>query len=375
MTYSAPGKMDELDAGLLAAWNRELSNIFEGQIALAREEADPPSDRAWLYNPIGDTGAEAAEADISWTAFPKRIADESSSQQRAWERADGNRNNQEEYCEWEVARDPEQGNKVVRVTFSCETEDYYRFLAAEAPDLLLELYRRHVSPLVELDDLVVAGRYQPQNRWNFPQSAGARGVLMHMAQRNNAFAAAVNLAAVASWPRVDDGGRPITDEQALIACRPFGDERRHSDPHIGAQINALVRSGNEISLADPVGLYMDSFDTSDWETPDGSPATDCLRVVRGTEAFALRVVAEAPAGADFVLGDVRIAGRRIGFGGQIAETMRIRLRGLARPAAVPAPELTCGGRPAAPAPGPHAGAGLAAPASRRSDTVTILSPE
>lgn len=344
MPYHAPGLIDELDTDLLERWNDWLSAIFHRQIGLACEEEVPSSGRAWLFDPIATGVDGAGEATISWTAFPKRIADESPTIVQAWRRADDNRNNQEEYCEWEVARDAR--NKVVRATFTCETEDYYRFLAAHAPDRLLALYRSHVSPAVRLNELVIDGDYQPQNRWNFPQTVGAHGVLMHMAQRNNSFEAAVNLVGVASWPRVDDSGQPITGEQALIACRPFGDSRRHSDPHIGAEINALVRAGNEVSFADPTGLYIDSVDLSDWETPDGSDPNDWFRIVRGSPDYMLRLVFEAPAAAagdGFGLGDVKIGGRRIQFGGQIAEKIEIRTRGIARPAAQPAPSLTCGG--------------------------------
>jgi len=376
MAYSEPGKLNELDAGQLAKWNDTLSRILVRQAALAAQQEIPSSGRVWLYNPIVSGGGQPVEATITWKAFPKRIADEAPTIAKAWQRADDSRNNQEEYCEWEIVRDPAQQNRVVRVTFSCETEDYYRFLAENSPELLLALYKKHVSPNVKLEDLISGGDYVPQNRWNYPQTVGAHGVLIHMAQRNNTFEAAVNLASVASWPRVDDAGRPITGEQPLIACSPFGDARRHSDPHIGAEINALVRAGNEVSFADPVGLYMHEIDQSDWETPDGSSPTNWFRVVRGNADFMLRVVFEAPPGTDAVLGDVKIGGRKIQFGGQIAETITIRLRGLARPAQAPAPNLTCGGS-RSPAGGILAADStrLDASASRVPQSVVLMSSE
>ena len=376
MPYSAPAKLGELDAPLLELWNESLSELFDRQIEAAKGEESPSSGRAWLFNPISSSaGAATSEATVTWTAFPKRIADEAPTIVKAWQRADDSRNNQEEYCEWEVVRDPAQQNKVVRVTFTCETTDYYTFLAEQNPDLLLALYRKHVSPSVELDDLIAGGRYVAQNKWNYPQTVGAHGVLMHMAQINNSFEAAVNLTAVASWPRVDGDGRPITGEQALIACRPFGDSRRHSDPHIGAEINALVRAGNEISFADPVGLYMDSIDQSDWETPDGSDPADWYRIVRGTRDYMLRVVFEAPAAVSHVLGDIKIGGRKIQFGGQIAEKIQIRIRGIARTAAAPAPKLTCEGVRAAGGVVAAAMAPRRAMASRIPLNVTLRSPE
>jgi hypothetical protein len=59
--------------------------------------------------------------------------------------------------------------------------------------------------------------------------------------------------------------------------------------------------------------------------------------------FALRVVVEAPAGSNSVLGDVTIGGNKIAFGGQIADKVSVRLRGIARPAPSQAPILACVG--------------------------------
>jgi hypothetical protein len=57
--------------------------------------------------------------------------------------------------------------------------------------------------------------------------------------------------------------------------------------------------------------------------------------------FALRVIVEAPTDSHAVLGDVTIGGNKIGFGGQIAEKVSVRLRGIARPAPSRAPVLSC----------------------------------
>jgi hypothetical protein len=332
--------MEELNQPQLEEWNEAISAIFSRQIALAAREDGRPGGGAWLFDPIATGVTGTSEADITWTAFPKRISDGAPTPRAGWQRADGNRDEQEEYCEWEVERDPTLQNRIVRATFTCETEDYYRFLARQAPDLLLRLYRTHVSQQVQTSDLLVDGEYDPQNSWNYPQNGRARGSLMHMAQANNSFEAAVNLTGIASWPRVDQQGNPIIGEQALIACRPFGDSRRHSDPHIGSEINTLVRAGTEVSFADPIGLYIDDVDQSDWETPDGSDPAAWVRLARGTEQHKLRLVFESPNPAH-LLGEVRIGGELIEFGSQIAEKLQIRIRGIARRAAAAAPRLRC----------------------------------
>lgn len=339
MAYHAPGNIDELSPAVLDQWNRTLSDLMQSQIGIAQRLLNPDAPRAWLFDPIADGVEGVIEKTIDWIAFPKRVSNSGLPPAQGWDSVDNNRDLHEEYCEWEVARNPE--GKVVRVTFTCETEDYYNFLFDHDQALLLQLYHQHVSPNVQLAQLTRAGRYDPQNVWNYPQLGGARGLIMHMAQRNNSFGAAVNLSAIASWPRVDDNGQPIIGEQALIECAPFGAAERHSDPHIGAEINALVRAGNEISFADPVGLYIDRVDLSDFDVPDGVAATDLMRIVRGTPEFMLRIIFEAPAESGFTLSDVRVGDERIRFGSQIAEKIQVRIRGIARPADTAAPVVRC----------------------------------
>lgn len=143
-----------------------------------------------------------------------------------------------------------------------------------------------------------------------------------------------------------------------------------------------MRAGNEVSLADPAGLYIDSIDTTDWETPDGSQPSEWIRVVRpeidrktGVEPtdFALRVIVEAPAGSDFTLGDVTIGGNKIAFGGQIADKVSVRLRGIARPAPSQAPILPClGDEGLVAAMTDEVAAGPALPSRR---AVAVISPE
>ena len=162
---------------------------------------------------------------------------------------------------------------------------------------------------------------------------------MHMGQGNNSLRAAMNLSARATWPVVSPAGVPLTSEQDVIAALRFGDAARHSDPHIGAQINELVRNGNEVGFADPVGLYIHDIDLTDFETPDGSSANALLRYTRGEPDFRIRAVFEAPPGATFTLGDVKVDDKAIRFGSQITEKVKIRIRGAARPANPRAPQL------------------------------------
>lgn len=324
----APGNTSDLTQDLEEQWTQALSEDFKAEVQSTRKVPDPDQPRAWFFDAAGDGLANTLTKNIAWTAFPKKM------KQMNWREVDRERDLQEEYCEWEVAR---VDGKVVRVTVTTETADYYAFLWKNVPDKLLELYRQFVSPDVLLGDLGDGGLYNPQNKWNWPKQQ--RGALMHMAQVNNTLRAAMNLSARACWPVVSEEGVPISSEQELIEAIPFGDKFRHSDPHIGAQLNELVRAGNEVSFADPVGLYIHGVDLTGFETPDGGDVQSLMRVTRGESGLMLRVVFEAPKGAGYVLEDVTIEERNIRFGSQIAEKIKIRIRGAARPAATPAPKL------------------------------------
>src|SRR5205814_1493454 len=104
---------------------------------------------------------------------------------------------------------------------------------------------------------------------------------------------------------------------------------RNSDPTIGASVNALARLGANVTLRNPVGLFMDHIDLSGWRAPDGKGVEDCVQIVRGLPGMIERMVVEAPASRGFDLGDITIAGVPISYGGQIAECITVKLVGLA----------------------------------------------
>jgi hypothetical protein len=316
--FSSPGNLDDLTTSQRAAWSRFLDNAFTER----RIDGDG-STREQFFNPLGvELAADAATRDVTWSAFPKQIALSLPAGPARWRAADRSRDVQDEYCEWSVERDAQ--GKVKRVTFTCEGPEYWGFLANASPDTALALYQRHVGPTVTRQDLFgPGGRYIPRNRVNSGTATGA----MHLIQPNNTLLAEIELAAAATVQRERDGAL-LTTEQELIECSGYGAPRRHSDPHIGGEVNALARAKADVTLQDPVGLYIDGLSTAGWTTPDGADPHDFWRITRGADGFAVRAVYEVR-GADYLVGDITILGRPIQFGGQIAEHITMRLTGLA----------------------------------------------
>jgi hypothetical protein len=140
--------------------------------------------------------------------------------------------------------------------------------------------------------------------------------------------AEIELAAAATIVR-EVGGQLVTDSQQLIQCGAYGQPERHSDPNIGAAVNELARQKADITLDNPVGLYIEGLSVAGWETPDGSNPLEYWTIARGTPQKTLRAVYEVPDGKHFVVGDIKIGGRRIEFGAQVADFITIKLTGLA----------------------------------------------
>jgi hypothetical protein len=188
---------------------------------------------------------------------------------------------------------------------------------------VLALYRNFVGPNVQLADLLDAnGRYDRWNKWNTTDGA------MHLSHPANTLGAEINIAAQATILRRKNG-QPITNPDTLIRCSGFGVAQRASDPHIGDEVNKLARGGSAITLLNPVGLYIDSLEAVGWVTPDGTPASSFWTPVRGASGTTVRAVFEVPAAKGYTVGDIKIGGQTIDFGGQIAEHINIKLTGIA----------------------------------------------
>jgi hypothetical protein len=322
--FDPPGFLQDLDEAQRGAWSDWISQQLDD--ARARNDAELTNDgpRLQFFNPLKTApDSDAVEKDITWTAFPKIVRIQSVSDRQRWRSADSSRDVQDEYCEWSVTRDPHT-EKIVRVTFTSEGPEYWTFLASIAPDKVVQLYRQHISPEVKPDDLFQRGNYIPRNRWNNSTANGA----MHLIQRNNTLGAEIELAAAATIVRIING-KMLDAEQELIKCGQYGQPERNSDPHIGATVNELARAKHDITLANPVGLCIAGLSVAGWQTPDGSPAADYWRIMRGTPEKALRAVYEVPAAKGFTVGDIKINGRNIEYGSQITDFVTIKLSGLA----------------------------------------------
>lgn len=322
--FDPPAGLKELDEKQRTEWSNWISQRFDFAAKGYPEYYINDGPRSQFYNPLKtDPATDGKSAKVSWVAFPRLI--QINSPNNRWEVADKDRDNQDEYCEWNVVRDSVK--KITRVVFTCEGPEYWEFLGKHNPELVLKLNQEHVSPNVKKEDLFINGSYSPKNKWNNSTTDG----IMHLIQPNNTLQAEIELAAGASVVRRKSANEPILEnQQELIQCGRFGAENRNSDPFIGAQVNALARQKAFITLLNPVGLYLDDFKPRGWQTPDKSDPASYWKIVRGTTEAPLRAVYEVPSNKGFTVGDITINGNKIAYGAQIADFVRIKINAYAQ---------------------------------------------
>lgn len=248
---------------------------------------------------------------LTWMAFPRRVLLPARRDDRtAAFLAAESRLVQDEYCEWRTEKNA--AGKITRVTFTTETPEYWEHLWAVSRPTVVALYKALVSPAVVEADLHTGGVYQRANAWN-----SANGIV-HLIQTINTLNAALGLAqgSANSAPARDNYEMPAVANTSV-------------DPRVTYDVGTIVRKGLSVTLRDPIGLYIAGWDDTGWTKPNGAPVGNYWTIVRGLPGQVLRLKYEVPSGLGFVVGDIRIGGRRIEFGGQIAEHVTVTIGGVA----------------------------------------------
>jgi hypothetical protein len=303
--FDTPGSLRDAPDGspFYDAWHRYVAGLID--------RVTPGSGGGEFFDPSESDFVPAAERTLVWMGFPRALMVAIHRNDRNAAFAAGeDRTLQEEYLEWHVRK--ERG-KITKVVFVTETPDYWTALAKHDQDRVLQLYRELVSPKVTKGDLFSrAGAYKPKNTWNT-----SRGIV-HYIQKINTLEAAIRLAQ-----------KSVKSAPALDNYDVSPDDQTSADPRVQLDVGALARKGLSLTLAEPIGLYIAGWDQTGWTKPDGSPVGDYWKITRGVPGAALRAEYEVPASEGFAVGDIRIGGRRIQTGGEIAEHVTVMIRGLA----------------------------------------------
>ena len=359
--YQTPGNIDDLEkrptrSKFLDAWDAWIAKQIRNEIlSLKSPPTDPDDGRrdfpvpSPLFFCEADHGADSTNLPVTWNAFPLRVAREyDNDPAAAWKYLDQldtttrytprgaakvttAYRRQDEYCEW---RRDENGPRGPRMVFTAEGPEYWIHLAAYDFPRVVELYQNLVSTAVQPDELKLkhdivfggwhlkTGDYDPFNIWNTQ-----KGVI-HLTHPANTLGAEVNLAARATVLRHDASGHRIVESRRLISASGYGDVNRSSDPAIGFGVNITAVPEGEtkplsITLANPVGLYMDSIAESQLTDKDDQPLVGWFTFVRGAEGRGLMAVLESPKGDARTLNDVYVAGKKLESGAQVASLIQM----------------------------------------------------
>jgi hypothetical protein len=259
-----------------------------------------------------------AERSLVWMAFPREtLVKHRDNRRAAFVEADADvafRDPQNEYCEWHVTRNA--AGKLTKVVFVTESPEYWAELWDADPPTVVKLYKTLVDPAVTQADLSFPGT----NAYNKHNPFNTTNGIVHLIQPINTLTAAIGLA----QGSVKTGA--VRDNYETL--QPFG-LKTSVDPRVKFDIGALARTGLSLTLRDPIGLYITGYDDTGWTRPDGRPVGDYWKIVRGRPGQILRLEYAVPPGSGFVVGDIRIGGRRVEFGGQIAEHVTCTVGGVA----------------------------------------------
>lgn len=302
--FETPGSLRDAPDGstFYDDWHRYVADLIEQVPGDSGGEFVDPSEVDFV---------PSAGRTLVWMGFPRDLMVRIHRDDRAAAFDAGeDRAVQEEYLEWHVTK---KRGKITKVTFVTETPDYWKALAERHRDRVLQLYRELVSPRVREADLFPGGgAYDPRNKWNTTKG------IVHYIQKINSLREALRLAqrSVNSAPALDNYDVVPVDQTS-------------ADPRVQLDIGTLARKGLSLTLAEPIGIYIAGWDDTGWTKPDGSPVGNYWAITRGIPGAALRVEYAVPPGEVFAVGDIRIGGRPIRTGGEIAEHLTVMIRGAA----------------------------------------------
>jgi hypothetical protein len=205
--------------------------------------------------------------------------------------------------------------------------------------------------------------YNPLNKWNSGTVASETfGGAVHLTSPPNTIGAEIMLAAQATLLRQLPPEQ--YNMQRMVCAGAYGRPYRNSDPHIGLQVNQLVKNLNvKVTLTNPVGLYLQRPDFSSYKTPDGTDASQFYKIIRGRSAQEagtsydqiLHAEFSVPEALGYTVSDILLGNAVPGssqvpvpirYAGQIADTFHVCLAGTAvtpsagEPAQTPLPPVS-----------------------------------
>lgn len=299
VAFDAPGRLRDLPPGspFYDAWRTVLDGLMTTRV--------PLSGPGFSVDPSKVDLDVRERRTKTWTGFPRPLLMAHRDDRAAAFAAGEDRDVQIEYLEWHVTR---VADTIMKVEFVTETPEYWTAVARTDRNVLLRMYRENVHPDVAMDDLFPGGgEYQRRNRWNTTDG------IAHYIMRINSMKDLLG---------VSEERQNAADAEDGYDTVPY-ERMTGADARLSFDNWAMTRKALSVGTDDPPGLYMIDWDDTGWTKPDGTPVGNYWTVVRGDRQAALRLRYEVPESEGFAVGDIRIGGRKITTGGQIAEHITV----------------------------------------------------
>ena len=318
--FDPPANSTDFDAipNQRRAWSDTLSFWFTRETKGVDQSVG--AGHSQVYNPhTTDTTSPSSTKTISWIGFPQLITNRHPGNHQAALQeaetlsndADGPFRRQDEDREWFVIRDT--AGKIDRVDFSCEGPEFWfawptatrtAFPPASAANAQATRTAARARP--QLVSRRPDGQSVHERHLKSPQQVEHDGWRRPPHAPANTLEAEINIVAQATILRARQG-QALTDQDAFIRCAGYGSPGRATIRDRG-NVNALARQGASITLTNPVGLYIDSLNTTGWVTPDGTSASTFWTIVRGAPGSGLRGVLQVPSLKGYTVSDIKIGG-------------------------------------------------------------------
>jgi len=329
--FSPPAGIPEPDDQSDAAWQQEMNDAFVEVTSSPRffKPTEPPEE-----------AQESTVVPVRWFAFPRSVIDSPGSNlqegSEAWEAVDRSRDLQDEYCEWTVHRD---GPTIRRITFTSRTYEYFEHLLGLGDNrerLLAEYLRASKAGTIDPAEVLSNGLLV-EDPWNPLDGSATSRRPIYMLQGSNTLGAAIALVADAAvgrlTPSADGPPTEVVDQSAFARCVK-GNPFRRSDPQIASKVREAVSNQGSgavsVSLADPLGLYIERPDPGGIEIPGGLTIEDLWEREVGTGSHVLTASLAFP-DSEFTLNEVTINGEPVASGSQFAEVVNVRIDALTAP--------------------------------------------
>jgi hypothetical protein len=321
MAYETPGRADKHNESLVERWNQTIVSTYSEIFA---------ADGSRFITPDPDSLEDPENVDVKWFADPAEpnVCLDRTGARVLCDWRGGRRRVQDEYAEYAVEQRPDADGRIrpKRVQITTELREYWQTIAIADPEALAgtaedALGRRpSFTELYGHDDPHALDESQREAAFVnqlVGGAAGAAGELnaanaLFMLHRINGLDDLIGIVMLGAKPysaRDDDGNRRAASRDEIFSLHP--ETRilacRHADPIAASRAHAAAFDGRTVAFANPIGMYIKSFDHATLTLDGQALPPEWIRFGRGQAGMHQRLVVGPPDDDEHFLDDITVS--------------------------------------------------------------------